>query len=544
MIFLRNFSLIYRLSFIVILMVLVLVLLSFSVLNHHYEALEQQAYKENKSVVDVAYSVIEHFHQLASTQQLSEDDAKAMAIATVSELRYDDNNYFWLQDATPNMIMHPFKPALNGESLYNSTDANGKTFFREMSLLVKKQGSGFVTYVWPLPGEEEPTSKISYVKEFRPWGWTIGSGIYLDKLDAFYAKLRNSYILEAFIGLLVILGATWLISRSITAPIQEASERMRDIAQGEGDLTRQLPVKGNDEITQLNQFFNQFTSKIRESLLQVRTIVEELIEQSNSVASVSQSSNTFAQQQSDATLQVADAIDQMTKQISEVSSSALNAENTTTDAKTNAQSGAVAVNRTVEDIQSLTSNIDQVNSVVSQLAKQSENIGSVLDVIRAIAEQTNLLALNAAIEAARAGEQGRGFAVVADEVRTLASRTGHSTDEIQTMIEKLQSDAKAAVEAVKTSQDTSQKTVGNINEANETLQEVARLMGQMSQMNSQIAQATEQQTQAAQAINLRLNDLNDASEQSVTTAATLNQASQALKALSDKVHTVVNRFKL
>ncbi|MBU2878142.1 MULTISPECIES: methyl-accepting chemotaxis protein [Aliiglaciecola] len=544
MIFLRNFSLIYRLSFIVILMVLVLVLLSFSVLNHHYEALEQQAYKENKSVVDVAYSVIEHFHQLASTQQLSEDDAKSMAIATVSELRYDDNNYFWLQDATPNMIMHPFKPALNGESLYNSTDANGKTFFREMSQLVKKQGSGFVTYVWPLPGEEEPTSKISYVKEFRPWGWTIGSGIYLDKLDAFYAKLRNSYILEAFIGLLVILGATWLISRSITAPIQEASERMRDIAQGEGDLTRQLPVKGNDEITQLNQFFNQFTSKIRESLLQVRTIVEELIEQSNSVASVSQSSNTFAQQQSDATLQVADAIDQMTKQISEVSSSALNAENTTTDAKTNAQSGAVAVNRTVEDIQSLTSNIDQVNSVVSQLAKQSENIGSVLDVIRAIAEQTNLLALNAAIEAARAGEQGRGFAVVADEVRTLASRTGHSTDEIQTMIEKLQSDAKAAVEAVKTSQDTSQKTVGNINEANETLQEVARLMGQMSQMNSQIAQATEQQTQAAQAINLRLNDLNDASEQSVTTAATLNQASQALKALSDKVHTVVNRFKL
>ncbi|WP_342804594.1 methyl-accepting chemotaxis protein [Alteromonas sp. M12] len=544
MIFLRNFSLIYRLSFIVILMVLVLVLLSFSVLNHHYEALEQQAYKENKSVVDVAYSVIEHFHQLASTQQLSEDDAKSMAIATVSELRYDDNNYFWLQDATPNMIMHPFKPALNGESLYNSTDANGKTFFREMSQLVKKQGSGFVTYIWPLPGEEEPTSKISYVKEFRPWGWTIGSGIYLDKLDAFYAKLRNSYILEAFIGLLVILGATWLISRSITAPIQEASERMRDIAQGEGDLTRQLPVKGNDEITQLNQFFNQFTSKIRESLLQVRTIVEELIEQSNSVASVSQSSNTFAQQQSDATLQVADAIDQMTKQISEVSSSALNAENTTTDAKTNAQSGAVAVNRTVEDIQSLTSNIDQVNSVVSQLAKQSENIGSVLDVIRAIAEQTNLLALNAAIEAARAGEQGRGFAVVADEVRTLASRTGHSTDEIQTMIEKLQSDAKAAVEAVKTSQDTSQKTVGNINEANETLQEVARLMGQMSQMNSQIAQATEQQTQAAQAINLRLNDLNDASEQSVTTAATLNQASQALKALSDKVHTVVNRFKL
>ncbi|MFA3792554.1 methyl-accepting chemotaxis protein [Aliiglaciecola sp. SL4] len=544
MIFLRKFSLIYRLSFIVILMVLVLVLLSFSVLNHHYQVLEQQAYKENKSVVDVAYSVIEHFHQLASKQQLSEEDAKAMAIATVSDLRYDNNNYFWLQDATPAMIMHPFKPGLNGKSLYDSIDANGKTFFREMSQLVKQQGSGFVTYVWPLPGEETPTSKISYVKEFAPWGWTIGSGIYMDKLDAFYAKLRNSYIIESSIGLLFILGATWLISRSITAPIQEAAERMRDIAQGEGDLTRQLPVQGNDEITQLNQHFNQFTSKIRESLVQVKAIVEELIIQSNSVAKVSQSSNTFAQQQSDATIQVADAIDQMSKQITDVSNNASNAQKTTNDAKNNAQSGAVAVTRSVDDIQSLTSSIEQVNSVVSQLAEQSENIGSVLDVIRSIAEQTNLLALNAAIEAARAGDQGRGFAVVADEVRTLASRTGQSTDEIQSMIEKLQNDAKAAVDAVKMSQDTSQKTVGDINQANQTLQEVARLMGQMSQMNSQIAQATEQQTEASHAINLRLNDLNETSEQSVTTATTLNHASQTLKALSDKVHTVVNRFIL
>lgn len=177
MLFLRRFSFIYRLSFIVMLMVLILILLSFSVLTHHYDALEQQAYKENKSVVDVAYSVIEHFHELASRNQLSEDEAKAMAVATVSKLRYDGKNYFWLQDSAPNMIMHPFKPELDGKSLYDTTDASGKTFFREMSQLVKKQGDGFVTYVWPLPGASEPTPKVSYVKQFAPWGWTIGSGV-------------------------------------------------------------------------------------------------------------------------------------------------------------------------------------------------------------------------------------------------------------------------------------------------------------------------------------------------------------------------------
>ena len=538
---LRNFSLIQRLGIIAVLIGLLFLLLTGVVLNRHYQALKDKSYEENKHLVEVVHTLLGHY---ADRTDIDGQQAKSQALEAVKALRYDNSNYYWIQDATPSMVMHPIKPALDGRDLRTFKDGNGKAFFVEMAQTAKQKGEGFVDYVWPLPGEDTPTDKISYVKAFKPWGWTIGSGIYLTHLEEEYAHLRNIIIIFCVISVALVILLIYIIGGSIVKPVQEIAERMKDIASGEGDLTRSLPEKGQDEITRLARYFNQYTDKMRQSLIGIRDNIAALTEQAEKVKSVSDDSNAQAHDQNENMLQVAAAMEQMTTQIHDVSNNADAAEKSTVSARTNVQDGATVVEHTVTDIRSLTSDIESVSSVVTALAERSQSIGAVLDVIRGIAEQTNLLALNAAIEAARAGEQGRGFAVVADEVRTLASRTGQSTDEIQAMIEKLQSNAKSAVDAVHVSQSASVKTVENATQANQSLKEADRLMTDISGMSSEIARATEQQAEAANEANIRINALSGAADSSLRTADDLAKASLALKESCVAIMDIANKFKL
>ncbi len=542
--FLRKFTIQQRLAMLVALIIIGISALDVMNLSEEYHSLMEHKKYTTKELVDSSYTIIEHHYALYQKGELTEAQAKEQSLSIIANIRYDKNNYFWVNDFTPNMVMHPIKPALNGKNVAGIKDPDGTALFIDMVNITKAKGEGFVYYKWAKPGFEDPVDKIGFVKGFTPWQWIIGTGTYLDDINATFAGQRNMVILDSVIIAMVIISLSYVIGNSILVPTRSAAELMKDIAQGDGDLTQTLDATGQDEISRLSNYFNEFTGKMRQLLQDVADNTAQVLDHADAVSGASDTTQTLIQTQNDITAQVATAMEQMTSQIKEVSDNASSAEQAANDARNNTSDGKQIISNTITQMQSLSSNIDDVSQVVASLASESDNIGSVLDVIRGIAEQTNLLALNAAIEAARAGEQGRGFAVVADEVRTLANRTEQSTNEIQQMIQKLQAGAQEAVAAVKVSQDISLQTVDQTTKADDSLSEIDRLMEVISDMNTQIARATEQQSQAADEVNMRINDLAGMTDESLATTQQLSETSQQLKGSSNDMSDVVGRFKI
>lgn len=401
------------------------------VLNWAYFKMKDRIYHDKmlslQSVTEVAFSLITEYDARVKSGELSLAEAQTKAISRIKSLRYNKEEYFWINDLGPKMIMHPYKPELDGKDLNSFADPNGKHLFVEFVKVCQSKGEGFVDYMWPKPGESKPVAKISFVKMFKPWNWVVGSGLYIDDVQAELASIRNSFL--GVVGLVLVLGAAfcyWItsgMSRSINRAVSGLNTNADRVAHA------------SHQVSAASQHLAEGASEQAASIEETSASLEEIASMTRKNA------------------ENANHADQLMKKTNQI---------------------IVVANDTM----------GKLTSSMGEISQASEETQKIIKTIDEIAFQTNLLALNAAVEAARAGEAGAGFAVVADEVRNLAMRAAESARNTATLIE-------STVRRIKAGSDLVEKNNREFSEVADMVTKCTDLVAEIAAASNEQAQGIE-----------------------------------------------------
>jgi len=508
-----------------------------------------------KNYLQLGRSAIAHLYN--APDAASNPEIKNQALEILRQLRFDDSGsmgYFFVYDKQGVNVVHAANPALQGRNLMDLKDPNGVEVIRGL-WDAASSGKGYLYYHWNNAETGTTDPKLGYAEELTKWNLMLGTGFWIDGLDKQVAVMQAradesqttslwSSVSAAVIALIAIMLLALVVVRSIITPLKSAVSAMTDIAQGGGDLRHRLAVNGNDELSQLAQAFNRFASQVRDLVAQVAGSTSTLNVSASDLNKIMRKAELGVQRQQSESDQVATAMNEMAASATEVADSAMRASGAAADAEDLVGNSKQTLLKTVRVIDGLAEQVTHGVSVIADLSKESDSIGGVLDVIRSIAEQTNLLALNAAIEAARAGEAGRGFAVVADEVRTLASRTQKSTQEIQQMIQRLQAGIKGAIELISNLKQSSQSSVDEIRQVEVALNQISTAVNTINNMNAQIATAAEEQTHVSGAINENVHQIVVVTEETAVGTRSATETSERLTALAAELDKLISDYKV
>ncbi|MCC4856660.1 methyl-accepting chemotaxis protein [Vibrio lentus] len=537
---LSNLSIKSKLVSIVILSVVLLVMAStFNLMQQRASSLEERQDKLSAQV-ETAVSLAQHYYDQRNV--LGKETAKKQALQAIETLRYDSTNYFWILNQQLNIISHPLKPELNGKNAGNLRDGAGKHHWREMVTISQTaQQKGFLDYQWKSPNGELK-DKISYVQLFPEWNWVLGSGILVaDIQDAFYAlAIKEGMVAVVLSGLLFAMG--YAISNNILVPLNKLIDNTHKIA--DGDLRVRMNMTRKDELGDMSQQIDTMLDKLQTTL---RTANESADLSSNMASHIAQASEEAATSVNSQHAQLELLSTAMTEMSATISDVAVNAENTaasTNKVVDHANQNDKNMQVTSKTISQVSENISTANELVRDLQSGVSEISQVVSVIRDVSEQTNLLALNAAIEAARAGEQGRGFAVVADEVRNLASRTQNSTNEVQSTIEKLTQQAERTFKAMQSSNEKVDHSVVASNETRQQLDVIVNELHNANDMVAQIAAASEQQSTVATEMSESVTGIHLAANEVLQASQSLAEDSQKMANTTEHLTDQLKYFKV
>ena len=551
------------------------------------ETLIADVERELKIETETAISIIDTVYKRQQAGQLTQEQAMAEAANLVRNLRYDNGEgYFWIDTYEGINVVLLGRTEVEGKSRINATDPHGKHFIKEMIENGQKSGGGYTDLMFAKPNQSEPLPKRNYTASFAPYRWIVGTGVWIDYIDekvaaeqqkadeAFHSNFMISVIVMVVLEVLLIL-ASVVLSRRMIQPIRDLTEAVNVLSTGDFRMSNNaIPIdtERGDEIGVMGR-------AVLDLRRNVNDMVKKVAEAAEQVAAASEELTASADQSSLAINQVADSIVRVagaaTEQFGEVENATRQSEqllknmNTFTDTlsassskiqETNnaAEMGGKSVADAVDQMKVIESSVSDASTVIAQLGEESDKIGKIVDAIAAIADQTNLLALNAAIEAARAGEHGRGFAVVADEVRKLAEQSQTSAQEISNLIGSIQAKAQDAVHSMQDSVKQVQSGADSVDGAGKTFKEIAVMVTdvaegseRMEAIVAELVDSTDVITKSVDHINTKSREVakesetvSAASEEQTATMHEIADASRSLATQAQQMQEVIGRFKI
>ena len=514
--------------------------------------LEQELMSSRKEgLVELVHTARSVAVAVMNDPDLSEQEAKTEARNRVRAIDFGANNYVFLFGRDYSNLA--FRPDPSIEEAIVEDESQRQLM---AALFAAADGDGFIQYEWlnPSTDSDEMELKVSYIANIRQWNWVIGAGVYVgdiqvaidraqEKVDESVRAALTFIAIAALVVTLVALVCGMLVGQTVTRPIKRVSNLMLDISKGEGDLTHRLPADGTDELAEVGRSFNAFVARIQKTIQEVSATTEQVASAAEELSRVAKETRESVDIQGSETDQIASAINQMAATIQQISSNASEVESAASDADRMAQEGGQTIASAQQSVNTLAGDIDSSTRNIKALAAKTGEIEKVLDVIHEVTDQTNLLALNAAIEAARAGEHGRGFAVVADEVRQLARRSAESADQIRTMIEGFVSETKRAVDNMETSSKRTSETVDRTEHAAGSLRTIVTSVSAIHEQVTQIAAAAEEQSSVAEEINKNVVRIVEAAQSSGSGVSQTSEASNELAQLSERLRSLVGQFR-
>jgi len=545
--FIEKLKIKYKLWLIVGISLLCLVLTEFVFLIYLRRDLIEEKKTRTRSVVETAYEMIQHYYNESKNGKITEQEAQQRAKELVKALRYEGTEYFWINDMNRFMVAHPYFE-LEGKDQTGLTDVNGKRIVVAFVELIKNQKSGFVDYVWKKPGSEKATPKLAYVKSFEPWGWIVGSGIYIDDVQKNFIDKAFKLGILLFIITFVIVFISWIISRSITQPLSIVKERLQNMASGDLRI-------GEDELHNVFKQTSSETGQLLGTLNNMRKSLDSLIGQVQlSGIQVTSSATEIAAsaRQLEATVtEQAASIREVNATNIEITSTSENlmqtmgeVSKTVFDTASMAETGREKLNRMQSSMREFIDATSYISSKLSVINEKANKISGIVTTINKISDQTNLLSLNAAIEAEKAGEYGKGFSVVAREITRLSDQTAIATKDIEYMVKEMQSSVSSGVMEMDKFAEGVRRGVVSIETIGEQLGQVIDQVKTLSPRFEVVNKGMYMQVESARQISEAMEQLLTAADQTRDSLSEYKRVTEQLNAAVQVLQSEVSRFKL